>query len=174
MKRDAESDIDKWMLKKATADVGRKRASSPSAAEERFGAYAFAPRHPREHLFCVSIHPLPTRQPRSARPPQRVRPRTESGRTSGRRVGGIRKSYATSGRTEADGQTEEPTAERASERATKRQLPTTQKPARSSLQAADIPAHRTAGREYCCLHRRAAAAAVMPNHYCSLVDLMPT
>ena len=52
----------------------------------------------------------------------RVRPRTESGRTSGRRVGGIRKSYATSGRT--DGQTEEPTAERASERASN-QAPTT-------------------------------------------------
>ena len=129
---------------------------------------------PPEGTFVLRQHPSPARQPRSARPPQRVRPRTESGRTSGRRVGGIRKSYATSGRTEADGQTEEPTAERASERATKRQLPTTQKPARSSLQAADIPAHRTAGREYCCLHRRAAAAAVMPNHYCSLVDLMPT
>ena len=118
MKRDAESDIDKWMLKKATADVGRKRASSPSAAEERFGAYAFAPRHPREHLFCVSIPcpPTPLRSPASARAPPDGR------NPDGRRVGGIRKSYATSGRT--DGQTEEPTAERASERASNR-APTT-------------------------------------------------
>ena len=64
---------------------------------------------PPEGTFVLRQHPSPARQPRSARPPQRVRPRTESGRTSGRRVGGIRKSYATSGRT--DGQTEEPTAE---------------------------------------------------------------
>ena len=91
--------------------MGRKRASSPSAAEERFGAYAFAPRHPREHLFCVSIHPLPA----NPAPLARLSACAPGRNPDGRRVGGIRKSYATSGRT--DGRTDRQRSPPRSERA---------------------------------------------------------
>ena len=126
---------------------------------------------PPEGTFVLRQHPLPANPAPLARLSACAPGRNPDGRADAAWEESGNHMQPAEGRT--DGQTEEPTAERASERATKRQLPTTQKPARSSLQAADITAHRTAGREYCCLHRR-AAAAVMPNHYCSLVDLMPT
>ena len=95
---------------------------------------------PPEGTFVLRQHPLPA----NPAPLARLSACAPGRNPDGRRVGGIRKSYATSGRTDGrtDGRAHHGTSERPNG---KSQPPTTKAPARSSLQAADITAHRTAG-----------------------------
>ena len=120
-------------------------ALSGRRASERRSARAHSTRATRGSIRSASASPAcpanPARARLSACAPGR--------NPNGRRVGGIRKSYATSGRT--DGQTDEPTAERASNRA-----PTTHNAGAGSVVVASCRHHRSPHRrrEYCCLHCR--------------------